>query len=183
MADIKKPQKRNVKRRSSNPIYKSALLSRKISIEFNLIGSNFVENIEKILKENYEGKCNKEGFIKYDSIELINYSVGVMDTQYVNYDIVFKCMVCNPVEGTKLKCKIINITKAGIRAIYGDDENSSPIIIFIARDHNYNNKLFNKLKINDIINTKIIGTRYELNDDKIHIISELISNKLNIKNK
>ena len=175
MAGIK-PKQKNVKRKV-NPIFKKAILSRKICIGFNLIGSNLLENIELILKNNYAGRCNKEGFIEYDSIELINHSAGIMNGSNVYYDVSFKCLICNPVEGTKINCKILNITKAGIRAIYGDDEEKSPIIIFISRDHNYNNKQFNNSKVNDVINTRVIGSRFELNDKKIYIISELINNK------
>ena len=44
-----------------------------------------------------------------------------------------------------INCNVKNITKAGIRAEV-DSEGQSPIVIFIARDHHYNNKQFNELK-------------------------------------
>ena len=48
-------------------------------------------------------------------------------------------------EGTKIRVKVKNITKAGIRAIY-DKEEISPITVFIARDHHYNSVEFSKVK-------------------------------------
>ena len=65
-----------------------------------------------------------------------------------------------------------NITRAGIRAIY-TRETPSPITIFIARDHHYNNEAFLKVKENDDITIRVIGIRYELNDETIAVLGEL----------
>ena len=73
----------------------------------------------------------------------------------------------------KIKCKVDNVTKAGIRASYFNNI-ESPIMVFIARDHYYNNSMFTKIKENDIVIIKVIGTRYELNDNFIYIIAELL---------
>ena len=75
----------------------------------------------------------------------------------------------------ELNCIVKSITKIGIRAELNDDYN--PFLIFIARDHHYNNEYFNTIKVKDIINIKIIGQRYELNDKYISIIGEFIPNK------
>ena len=79
----------------------------------------------------------------------------------------------------RILCKIDNITKAGIRASYYN-QIESPVTIFIARDHYANNPLFLKLLEGDLINVKVIGTRFELNDKNIYIIAELLRK---IKNK
>ena len=50
----------------------------------------------------------------------------------------------------------------------------SPITVFLARDHYANNPLFLKLNEGDLINIKVIGTRFELNDKNIYIIAELL---------
>ena len=64
-----------------------------------------------------------------------------------------------------------NITKAGIRAEI--DDNDSPLIIYIARDHNYSNKDFINIKENDKIVVKVIGIKYELNDNHVYAICTL----------
>ena len=73
----------------------------------------------------------------------------------------------------ELNCIVRSITKIGIRAELNDDFN--PFLIFIARDHHYNNEYFNPIKQNDIINVKVIGQRYELFDKYISIIGELVN--------
>ena len=69
---------------------------------------------------------------------------------------------------------MLSITEsAGIKAEV--DEEPSPVIIFIARDHNYTNKNFSKVKVGDKI--KAQDDRIQLNDKYISIIAELIEDK------
>ena len=51
------------------------------------------------------------------------------------FEVIIECNVCNPVEGMIIPCIVKNITKAGIRA--QTNEEVSPVVIFIARDHHY----------------------------------------------
>ena len=60
----------------------------------------------------------------------------------------------------------------GIRAETNDQP--SPVVIFISRDHNYNSPLFAKVQVNDEIKVRVIGQRYELNDKYIAIIAEIV---------
>ena len=75
----------------------------------------------------------------------------------------------------KLSCIVRNITKAGIRAEL--NSKNSPLIIFIARDHHHQSKYFSTQKEGDVINVKIIGQRFELNDKYISAIATLIEPK------
>ena len=84
----------------------------------------------------------------------------------------FECLVCCPVEGQIIKCNVKNITRAGIRAVYAN-EDPSPITIFIARDHHYNQEQFTKIKEEEDIVIRVIGVRYELNDESISVLGEL----------
>tara|TARA_Y100001958_G_C21210777_1_gene536494 strand:- start:1002 stop:1166 length:165 start_codon:yes stop_codon:yes gene_type:complete len=52
-------------------------------------------------------------------------------------------------------------------------------MIFVARDHHYNNDNdISKIKENEKIVVKILGVRYELNDTYISIIAEYIPDSL-----
>ena len=94
----------------------------------------------------------------------------------MEFYVLFECLICRPSEGMKLKVIVKNITKAGIRAEYKDKD--SPVIVFISRDHVYNNKFFTSINIDDIIYVKVIGVRYELNDEFISVIAKLIDKKI-----
>ena len=112
-----------------------------------------------------------------NSIRLVSYSSGLIIEDNICYDTVFECLVCCPVEGMNInKCVVKNITKAGIRAEINTD-NETPIIIFIARDHHYNKQYFSSINVEDLINVKVIGIRFELNDKSISVIGNLIDNR------
>jgi len=154
-------------------IYSKNLIHRKISISIDLIGSNLINIIQTKLSKKYEGKCSKEGYIKNGSIQIVSYSSGILQDDFVMFDVSLECLICRPVEGMRILCKIDNITKAGIRASYYNQV-ESPITVFLARDHYANNPLFLKLSEGDLINIKVVGTRFELNDKNIYIIAELL---------
>ena len=90
----------------------------------------------------------------------------------MSYDITYECLVANTVESMTFDCIVKSITKVGIRAEINDLV--SPFIIFIARDHHFNNELFSKINENDIINIRVLGQRYELNNKFISVIAELV---------
>lgn len=163
-------------------IYTKNLIHRKLSLPISHIGSNLINIIKQKLAKQYEGKCSKEGYIKKKSIEIVSYSSGVLKEESVLFDVSFECLVCKPVEGMKILCKIDNITKAGVRASYYN-QMESPITVFLARDHYANNPLFLKLMEGDQIYVKVIGIRFELNDSNIYIIAELLRIKKKSKNK
>jgi len=75
----------------------------------------------------------------------------------------------------RFRAMVKNVTKAGIRAEI--NEVKSPVVVFIARDHHYKSKGFGELKEGDDINVRVIGIRYELNDEYISIIGELVEKK------
>ena len=168
----------NVKNKKTGSIYNKNILSRMLVLKYNNIGSNIKEILLSKLKKQLEGKCSKEGYIKKNSINILKYSSGILIEDSIKYEVVFECLICNPVEGMKIKCIIKNITKAGIRCVYYK-EDELPIILFIAREHNQKKELYNNLKENDIVNVKTIGIRYQLNDEYISVMGELLKKRAN----
>ena len=171
-SNSKKQQKKNT------GIYMLNILTRKVSLRFNTVGSNIQEHISNKLIMNLEGKCSKEGYIKRNSVRVLSYSAGVVQSNNIVFDVSFECLICNPCEGQKIKVIVENITKAGIKANYYKlDER--PIIVFIARDHYYNdsNNIFKNVKENDEIYIKVIGSRFQLNDNSISVLAEQLKQK------
>ena len=157
-------------------IFSKSLLTRSIVIPITIISKNIHIILETTIQANYEGKCSVEGYIKKDSCKLITYSSGLVQATNVKFEVVFECMIACPVEGMRINCLVTNITKAGIRAESADD-NPSPIIVFITRDHHYNSEYFSTIKEKDTIEIRVIGQRFELNDKYISIIASLIESK------
>ena len=171
---LKPVLKKKIKKRGIG-IYQQNILYKLVSIPFNKVGNNIAELINGKLIERFEGKCINEGFVKNNSIRLLNYSSGEIKGKNVLFTVTFECLICIPVEGQRFRCVVKNITKAGIRA--ETDELKSPVVVFVARDHHHNNEKFTELEVNDTINIRVIGIRYELNDSYISVIAEYVELK------
>lgn len=176
----KKPGKKPSKKGKS--LWMKNVLTRTIVLPFKSVGGNIVEIIKKKLESNLYNKCCPEGYIKYNSINILTHSSGEVKANDVSFSVMFECLICRPVEGQVIKVKAKNITKAGIRAVY-DKEDISPITVFIARDHHYNSIEFSKIKHDEDITIKVIGIRYELNDENISVLGELRVKKRKPKTK
>ena len=162
-------------------LFSNALITKKIHVNIQNIGSNIKQTLEKMIAADIEGKCIVEGFVKNRSTKIMTYSSGLVQGSSVTFEVVYECSICSPVEGMVIRCIAKNITKAGIRAETNDSP--SPVVIFVARDHHYTTPYFSEVKENEEIVVKVIGQRYELNDKYISIIAELIPKQLQIQSK
>jgi DNA-directed RNA polymerase subunit E'/Rpb7 len=178
METVSKPTQQKKKRDNRiQSVYSRCLLTRKISLPIITLGKNLKETIEDNIKNNFEGKCVVEGYIKPNSCKIVTYSSGTIERgNFISFEVVFECDVCFPVEGMLISCIARNITKAGIRAESASDV-PSPVVVFIAKDHHYSSSYFNEIQEGDKVNIKVIGQRFELNDKYISIIGELIKEK------
>lgn len=179
----------NRTRKSNYGIYMENILTRKVVVPFNTIGKNIEELLNKVIAKKLEGRCASEGYIKKGSVNIVSYSSGVANNENICFDVSFKCEICKPVEGMRIRCTVCNITKAGIRAIHhkeqckdkdGDAIKSfeSPITVFVAREHHIKDKSYTEItKEGEDIIIKVIGSRYQLNDDNISILGELCKTK------
>ena len=158
-------------------VYSRCLLTRKIVLPIIFIGKNLDEVIEEYIQDNFEGKCVVEGYVKPKSSKIIRYSSGVIERgNNIVFEVVFECDICFPVEGMLISCIVRNVVKAGIRGESSNDT-PSPVVVFVARDHHFNNQQFNELQVGDNINVRVIGQRFELNDKYVSIIGELVKEK------
>ena len=155
-------------------VYIRSILTQKIILSINEIGRNTKQNLEKKIVSKNEGKCIEEGFIRPNSVKIISYSSGLVNSENIEFQAVFECMICHPVEGMIIQCTSKNITKAGIHAEVITENNIIPITVFIARDHHNTNKYFNTIKENMNILVRVIGVRFEINDEYICVIGQLL---------
>jgi DNA-directed RNA polymerase subunit E'/Rpb7 len=155
-------------------VYVRSLLSMKVVLKITEIGRQVKQNLERKIIQQTEGKCIPQGFIRPNSVRVVSYSSGNVHSENIEFTTVYECLVCHPVENMRIDCTARTITKAGIHAEVVTDENVVPLTVFIARDHNYTNQHFDKIKENAKIQVKILGIRYELNDPYICAIGMLV---------
>jgi DNA-directed RNA polymerase subunit E'/Rpb7 len=170
------PQKKN-----EYSVYARNMISTKVHLKMSEIGDKTKQNLETKIKRNIEGKCIPEGFVEPRTLKIVTYSSGVVKMNMIEFQVVFECSICNPVEGQIVECSTKTITKAGIHAEVVTGE-IIPMKIFVARDHNYANRQFGDIKEDEKIKVRIIGKRFELNDPYIVAIASLVENGKGLRN-
>ena len=136
-------------------IYSRCTITRPVQLNMKQVGKTLKSSLERKVKAELDGEVKGE---------------------LIQFQTIVDCLVCFPVEGMLVQCVAKNITKAGIRAeIQG--EAVSPIVCFISRDHHVNSSQFAVVTENDPILVRIIGQRFELNDNFISAIGELVVDK------
>jgi len=174
---IKKSKKKGEKRDGESKIfgvYLKSILDRKICLSITEIGKNVKSNLETKLDATMGGKCVNEGYIRPKSLRILNYSSGLVNNNVVEFHVVFEAMVCLPTENMLIECVCKTMTKAGIHAHVIDDEKNMPITMFIARDHHHLDDRFSQIKEGDKLTSKVIGVRYELDDEYISVLGKLM---------
>lgn len=176
MESATKITKPKFRQREIKTVYSPCQITKSIMLPMTSIGKNLQQTLEQTISKMVGGKCVVEGYVKPGSVKIITFSSGLVKGSNVLFDVVFNCEVCYPVAGMNLNCIAKNITKAGIRA-ESADEQPSPFILFIARDHFYSSNYFNSIEENEKFVARVIGQRFELNDKYVSIIAELVPPK------
>lgn len=155
-------------------VYSQSSLTMKVVLSINEVGKHLKQNLERTISMMTEGRCIKEGFIQPGSVKILTYSAGVVNGEKIEFQVVFECMLCYPVEGMLIECVTKTITKAGVHAEVVDKNGNVPIVVFVARDHHFKDHLFGEIKETQKILIKVIGVRFELNDPHICVIAKLL---------
>lgn len=159
-------------------VYVNSMLSMKVTLSIIECGKNIKYILEKKIKQGIEGKCIGEGFVRPKTVEIVSYSSGLIKDDQVEFHVIYRCLVCNPVKDMEMDCVVNNITKAGIHAFVKDDDDNTPVTVFVARDHHTTDHYFESVQEKDRIRVRIIGIRYELHDPTITAIAALIKERV-----
>jgi hypothetical protein len=173
MEPVVKMPKQKYRQKDIKTVYSPCQITKNILLPMTAIGKNLQQTLENTIAKMVGGKCIVEGYVRPGSIKIITFSSGIVKGEKILFDVVFNCEVCYPVAGMNLNCVAKNITKAGIRA-ESSDEQPSPFILFIARDHYYASDYFNSIEENEKFVARVIAQRFELNDKYVSIIAELV---------
>jgi DNA-directed RNA polymerase subunit E'/Rpb7 len=135
------------------------------------------------LKKEYENKCHNNGYVIPDSIEIVQRSVGKIETinneSFIKYNINYKNKSIIPTKDDVFECVIDSITKMGIIAYldYRKEEDSSikesPLLFIIPKEFLPEGKI-DQLKKDSTINVKVLDTRIKFRAEQIQIVGEAI---------
>ena len=146
------------------------------------ITKDFETTILTKLKLNYENICSKYGYIKKNTIKIIKRSVGQLKKEHFNanmyFDIICIAEICNPAQGSIIKCKVKAKNSLGVLAEgYYDNIPILQIIIPKISAGIQSEINIDTIAIDDEIKIEVCGKKYQLFDKHISIIGRAIKSK------
>jgi len=161
--------------------YSSQILTTTINLQANRLQGDINQLILFNLKKRYEGVCNKDGYIVMDSIELINRSIGQVETldgeSIVMYQVTYKADIISPAKGNKIDCIVDSSNKLGVIGYVKNTEDTtikdSPFIIIVPEEY-FENDIFETVKKNDTILVKIESYRIKYLSKQIQVVAKPI---------
>ena len=143
------------------------------------ICSNIDDILLKKVKSNLENMCSKHGYIKNNSIKIIKRSIGQLIVSQFNGNIMYnlQCIgeICNPAQGSILKCKIKAKNSLGLLG-EGFHDNIPILQIIIPKlSAGIQSEIdIDTVKIGDEIKIEVCGKKFLLYDKYISIIGKAI---------
>jgi DNA-directed RNA polymerase subunit E'/Rpb7 len=136
------------------------------------------------IRAKVEGICNRDGYVKKGSVSVIKRSVGMASSNesngYVSFDVFYQVSICHPVANELYLCQIKTRNKLGFHVVprYEDitnvlpHETDNPLVIIIPKQH-VDAALLETLDAGDNVVVRIIGSRFDLGDDKISVVGTI----------
>jgi len=154
------------------------IVSTTISLPYQSITKNNIEKLLlKKLKQAQGGKCCSYGYVKEDSIMIIQRSQGIIkcidSISNVMYDVNYKIDTYNPQKGDIIECIVNNTTKMGTIAYLCADEQkytlkNSPILVIIPLSDESND-----LKNDEKIEVEVMTSKLKYNSIQIQVIGKV----------
>ena len=158
-------------------LYTKQILTKRIFITADTLGDDINKTIKNKLDEEMNGICIKEGFIKPNTINIVSRSEGVLSINnfksVIYYTIKFEVMICNPYIGQIIDCFVSEVTKSNIMC-YIENEDESPLNIFLSKQYHIGNEEYGKIKTGDKIKIQVSGKKYEYLDREILVIANFL---------
>jgi DNA-directed RNA polymerase subunit E'/Rpb7 len=156
---------------TQNDIYFHTQINRRVSLNPRFLDVDFAKYIEKIVKNNVEGRCIREGYVVPGTTIVLERSMGNLNNNQFNgniiYDVKIGVKICNIPVNSVVKAPIIKMNKLGLLAELG------PLMIIVPKEIHTNKDAFKDIKIGDEIELLIIGKTFELNSKKISVYARL----------
>lgn len=127
------------------------------------------EYFESKLKQTMEGRFMKEGYILPDTVQVVDMSAGTVVSESLQCDLSYTLMVeadvIRPQPGDRIKGKIQDKNKLGIRMIEG------PLDIILAFVHHKDQDAIQQKEIGDEIEVVIAACKYQIGDERQSVIA------------
>jgi DNA-directed RNA polymerase subunit E'/Rpb7 len=177
--DVEKDvEKGKEKAEQPQDLYRNLMLEEYIYLKPIDLNNKIDDVIMARLKNKVEGKCIKVGYVIPNSLKILTRSLGIINNTNFDgitmYKIKYSADICNPAIGQIVQCQVFNIDKSQV-ICYIDNPKSSPLEVFLFKHHHANNTDFAALKIGDIVNVRVGGSKWEYRDQRIIVIAQFVN--------
>jgi DNA-directed RNA polymerase subunit E'/Rpb7 len=129
--------------------------------------TNLDELLEKKIKEQYEGRCSRNGYVLPNTVQMISRSMGMVEKGRYTGDVLFyaeaAAKVLQPPDGIEIEGTVIRQNRMGMYIDY-----QGAIRVMVPRDLHIGEVEFNDLiKVGDTVRVEIKKSRYQVNDTSI----------------
>ena len=174
----KRVEQKKPSKEANSDLFKNILLTQDVYLKPSDLNCKIDDIILMKLKKKVEGRCFKVGFIVRDSVKIQSRSLGMINNAsfdgMTTYKVTFTADVCNPANGQIIQCQVGNIDKSQTICYLDDPPESSAMEIYLFKHNHVGNQEFDDLKKGDVINVKIIGSKFENRDTQISSLAQYI---------
>jgi DNA-directed RNA polymerase subunit E'/Rpb7 len=162
---------------SSTELFIPVKFNTSVQLKPNELGPNIEDIIQTKLKTNLENMCSKHGFIRKGSIKIIKRSAGQIKVAHFNgnvaYEIYCVAEICNPAQGSIIKCRVKAKNSLGLLA-NGFYDNIPILEIIVPKISAGIQSEINieTVNIGDEISIEVVGKKFQLYDKYISIIGK-----------
>ena len=157
-------------------VFQPSAMTRKVAVPIRIMGGEVRQLLHRVLVKELEGRCASAGFVRPESIQVVEFSSAVLYGDGAHVTVTFTCDVAHPTVGDVLSCVIEEKTHAGLKCKLNSevyDVETSPFVIFVARDHRNTLSKFAKMTEGEDVQVTVVGARFELHDPYISVIGTL----------
>lgn len=160
-------------------VFTECILVDKVNLRPSDLYAEPKATILHLLRDRYEGKCSRHGYIRRGSIKIYKLGLGQVQMVSLNgdvsYAVQFSADVCLPVVGNVYKATVKNMNKFGVLCEVTQDKDTVMEIIVAKNSPEIQSEVnLDDLNIGDVVNVEVLGRKFELNDKKISIIGRLV---------
>jgi DNA-directed RNA polymerase subunit E'/Rpb7 len=160
-----------------NAMYERRELVRTLSVPSKYIQRSIQTSLLTQLKGKVEGRCGMEGYIRPDSVTLLEHSLGRISlvSEGVHYRVKFQADICSPHPGQVFQAPVMFRSKIGVHA------ELSPLKILLPRDLHIGNEEFEQILEKDTIEFEVLGSQFQQNDQHVFVLGKLVKRLLPAK--
>jgi DNA-directed RNA polymerase subunit E'/Rpb7 len=160
------------------PVFRTLTLEHTIRLTPNELNDKDINSvITYYLKRDVGDKCTKEGYVKKDSINILQRTIGKINTRFldgsINYKVIYSADICCPRVGDIYEATFIEINKSGILA----EKVGTPLNIVLPKDLHTDKSLYKQLSSDDngrSIAIEIMGMKFLQNTRVLSVIGKLV---------